>query len=442
MDALTFALLLMALGLGLAAGWIWARARAAAEATAAAEVARAEQTRLAAELAAAAAERDKLAVAHQTWLASFEQQRRTEEQSRKDVEAVFAQLSQAALRLNSEQFLVLAREKDATSGRALSELLQPFREKLDKLETETKALEGARKEAYGSLAEKLGSLQQATAALHTSSHALATALRGDARARGRWGEVALRNVAEFAGMTPHCDFCEQETAGDGSRPDMIVNMPGGDGRIPIDAKVPMDAYMAGVEAQDPDVRKAALAKHAQDLRKHVRTLAGRDYSQSLGSRVDYTVMFIPAEPVLAAAFEADPTLQQDAMEKRVLLATPVTLLALLRTVALYWQQSRMADDARACWDVARELHARIKVFADHLSGVHKGLSRALESWDKAVGSYESRVLPQGRKLEELGASAAGAEAALPALEMIGRAPRVLQPSPTPLLDQAVGPPAP
>lgn len=450
MDALSIVVAVMALLVGLLAGWIRARARAAAEAASAAASAKTELERLAGELAAAKGERDKLAAEYGAWQASVEQHRKTEEQALREIEARFALLSKSALKDNSEQF-------NTTSGKALADILLPLREKLDRLEAETKAIEKARTDAYAGLTERIGALQQATSTLHATSHALATALKGDARARGRWGEVALRNVAEFAGMTPHCDFVEQQTADDGSRPDMVVNMPGGDGRIPIDAKVPMDAYMTGIEATDPDVRRAALAKHAADMRKHVRTLAARDYAQSLGSRVDYTVMFIPAEPVLAAAFEADPTLQQDAMEKRVLLATPVTLLALLRTVALYWQQARMAEDARTCWDAARELHSRIKTFADHLGGVHKGLSRALESWDKAVGSYESRVLPQGRRLEELALPAAAADATLPDLEAIGRGPRAIEAppaatpaspsppsppssSPTPLLDRAANAP--
>lgn len=433
MDALALIVALLALALGLAVGWIWARGRGAREAAAAAEAARGELARLAEELAAARGERDKLAAEYGAWRASVEQHRKTEEQALREIEARFALLSKSALKDNSEQF-------NTASGKALADLLQPFREKLDKLEAETKAIEGARKEAYGSLAEKLGSLQQATAALHSSSHALATALKGGTT-RGRWGELALRNIAECAGMIPHVVFTEQETTDEGGRPDMIVNMPGGDGRIPIDAKVPMDAYLRGVEAEDPAVRRAEFEKHAADLRGHVRTLSRRDYAAALGARVDYTVLFIPAEPVLAAAYEADPQLQQEAMDKGVLLVTPVTLLALLRTVALYWQQTRMADDARAYWEAARELHARIRVFAEHLSGVHKGLARALESWDKAVGSYESRVLPQGRKLEEL--EAPGRDAALPELEAIGRGPRAIEPpppaaSPTPLLDRSLG----
>ena len=438
MDGLTILLILMALGLGLAAGLIWARSRAAAEAMAAAEVARAEQARLAGELAAAVGERDRLATELRVWQAAADQARQSEEQLRSAAEARFAVLSQAVLK-----------EQGTASGKALADLLQPFREKLDKLELETRALEGARKEAYATLAEKLGSLQGATAALQSSSLALATALKGDARARGRWGEVALRNIAEFAGMTLHCDFCEQETADDGSRPDMIVNMPGGEGRIPIDAKVPMDAYMIGVEATDPDTRRVAFLKHAQDMRKHVRALAGRDYAQSLGSRVDYTIMFIPADPVLSAAFEADPTLQQESMEKRVLLATPVTLVALLRTVAMYWQHTTMAENAKAVCDAAREFNARVGTFADHLQKMGRGLKSALDHYDSAVGSYERMVLPQGRRLEELGA--VGQDAALPDLEVIGRSPRAMQagvqpsppsPSSTPLLDRTVGPPAP
>lgn len=432
MDALAIIVALLAAAVGALAGVLWMRARAATEA----ERARGELARVTDELIAVKSQRDQVVAEHAAWRSSAEQHRQSEEQRLKALEAAFAQLSQQALKFNSEQFLVLAREKDAASGKALADLLAPFREKLDKLEAETKALEGARQLAYGSLTEKLGSLQQATESLNTNSRALSTALRGDARARGRWGEVALRNIVEFAGMTPHCDFTEQETTDEGGRPDMIVKMPGGDGRIPVDAKVPMDAYLRGIDAEDVALRKQEFAKHALDLRNHMRALARRDYSTSLGARVDYTVMFIPAEPVLAAAFEADPTLQQDAMEKRVLLATPVTLLALLRTVALYWSQTRVADEARAVWEAAREFHGRIKTFAAHLDNMGKGLARAVDSFDKAVGSYERMVLPQGRRLEELEAPG-GADAALPELEPIGRRPRALDATAPPALDEAV-----
>ncbi|HZM01165.1 MAG TPA: DNA recombination protein RmuC [Planctomycetota bacterium] len=434
MDAPAIVVALLALALGLAAGWIWARTRAAAEAAASAAAARAELERATAALQAAIRERDTEAAEHRAWRASAEEHRKSEEQARRELEAAFAQLSQAALKLNSEQFLVLAREKDAASGKALADLLTPFREKLDKLEAETKALESARQLAYGSLGQQLTSLAQATESLNSNSRALSTALRGDARARGRWGEVALRNIVEFAGMTPHCDFTEQETTDEG-RPDMIVVMPGGDGRIPVDSKVPMDAYLRGIDAEDPALRKQEFAKHADDLRNHMRSLARRDYSASLGARVDYTIMFIPAEPVLAAAFEADPTLQQDAMEKRVLLATPVTLLALLRTVALYWSQTRVADEAAAVWEAAREFNARVKTFAVHLERVGKGLRSALDHYDNAVGSYERMLLPQGRRLEELGAAATGEP--LPELEPIGRAPRALEAPATPAPDERV-----
>lgn len=453
MDALSIVVALMALALGLAAGWIWARGRAAAEAQAAAESARRALEGVTGQLQTALREIDAARAELGAFRTAAEEQRKTAEQLRGEIKAEFAQLSQEALKSNNELFLTQAGTRADASVTKLAEMLGPFKTTLEKLETETKALEGARKEAYGSLAEKLGSLQQATAALHSSSHALATALRGDARARGRWGEVALKNIAQFAGMTPHCDFAEQETADDGSRPDMIVNLPGGDGRIPIDAKVPMDAYMSGFEATDPDVRRAALVKHAQDMRKHMRTLAGRDYAQSLGSRVDYTVMFVPAEPVLAAAFEHDPSLQQDAMEKRVLLATPVTLVALLLNVALYWRQTLVAEQAHEISDSAREFKDRVTTFAEHLEKVGKGLRSAVDNYNNAVGSYESRVLPQGRKLEDLGLSSRGADGSLPELEPIDRGPRAIEapmspaappaapppaPSPTPLLDRSLG----
>lgn len=437
MDALTVVLVVMALALGAVAGVLWARHRAAAAAAQSEAAARAQLERLTSELSAATSERDKTAAEHKAWRASAEEHRKSEEQARRELEAAFAQLSQHALKANSEQFLVLAREKDAASGKALADLLAPFREKLDRLEAETKAIEGARQQAYGSLAQQLTSLSQATESLNSNSRALATALKGDARARGRWGEVALRNIVEFAGMTPHCDFTEQETTDEGGRPDMIVVMPGGDGRIPVDAKVPMDAYLRGIDAEDVGVRKQEFTKHADALRLHMRALARRDYAKDLGARVDYTVMFIPAEPVLAAAFEADPTLQQDAMERRVLLATPVTLLALLRTVALYWSQTRVADEARAVWEAARDFHGRIKTFAGHLDNVGKGLTRAVESYDKAVGSYERMVLPQGRRLEELEAPG-GADAALAELAPIARTPRALDAASLPEVEPPVG----
>jgi DNA recombination protein RmuC len=272
--------------------------------------------------------------------------------------------------------------------------------------------------------EQIASLKSATESVNSNSRALIQALRGDARARGRWGEMALRNVAELSGMTAHCDFDVQVVLDDKTRPDMVVKLPGGDGRIPVDAKAPMDAYMRAMEATDPDARTAALVEHAAALRGHIRALARRDYAATLGTRVDFTVLFVPGEPILAAAFEAEPALQTEAMESRILIATPVTLLALLRTVGLYWRQADLAQNAQHIADAAGTLHERVRKFTEHLESLGGSLEKAVRHWNAAVGSYESRVLHAGRELEKLHAPAA-ADKALPDLSAVDDAPREL-----------------
>jgi len=428
MDVLLVA---MALVLGLCAGVLWAGRRHGA----AAERARAESDRLRAaaaereaslqaELTEAQRELDATRAEYRAWRASAEEQRRSDEQARKELEAAFAQLSQRALRTSSEQLVKLNSETLEQRQRSIDEMLKPFKDTLDKLQRGAQELEAKRAAAYGSLEGHLEALKKSTESLNTNSQTLTNALRGDARARGRWGEVTLRRVVELAGMTPHCDFTEQTRTTDGSRPDMIVIMPGGEGRIPVDAKVPMDAYMRAAETEDPGRRAAELTKHARDLRQHMRTLERKDYAESVGGPVDYTVMFVPGEPILAAAFEADPALPSDAMERRVLIATPVTLMALLLTVALYWRQSAVAENARRVWDEGREFHKRVTTFAKHFANVGVGLDRAVRAFDDAVGSYERRVRPQGRKLDELEAPGR-ADATLPELERIARETRGL-----------------
>jgi DNA recombination protein RmuC len=413
-------LVVMAAALGLAAGVLFARRAGVQEA----ERARRELQHLRDELAGVQRERDALAAAFDAWKASTEEQRRAEAAVHEQLSAAFAKLSQEALAKNSEAFLTLAKTHDEAHKKSLTEVLTPFKEQLTKLDTGTKALELKRESAYAALQEQVADLKGSTQALRVQSEALRTALRSDTRARGRWGEVALRNLVEYAGMVEHCSFSEQVTVEGGGRPDMVIHMPGGDGRIPIDAKVPMDAYMAGIETDDPDLRRAHFVKYAEDMRAHVRTLAGRDYAGALGTRVDFTIMFVPADPVLAVAHEFRPDLQQEAMESHVLLATPVTLLALLRTVALYWRQAEMARNAQAYWDTAREFQKRVTVFVEHFAKVGKGLQGAIESYDKAVASYESRVLRQGQRLEELD-RLSGSERGLPEVQPIARVPRGL-----------------
>jgi DNA recombination protein RmuC len=242
--------------------------------------------------------------------------------------------------------------------------------------------------------------------------------------------MQLQNIAELAGMTKHCDFDTQVVLEGGGRPDMVVFLPGADGRIPVDAKVPMDAYMRAAEATDPAVRAEALLAHAAALRKHVLELGKRDYATALGARVDFTVLFVPGEPILAAAFEAMPDLQAEAMDKRVLIVTPVTLVALLRTLSLYWRQQSVAEDAHRIFGEATEFHRRVTTFMDHFHGLGRALDSALDKYNKAVGSYERKVLPQGRRLEEL-APPATEEGRLPELVVIEEHARSIAPGVAP-----------
>jgi DNA recombination protein RmuC len=341
----------------------------------------------------------------------------------------FARLSQEALKLNAEAFNAQATQTFEQRRLAIDGLLAPLKEQLGRLAETTQALETKREGAYEQVRQQVGSLHAATEAVNASSRALIQALRGDTRARGRWGEMALRNVAELSGMTAHCDFDLQLVLDDDKRPDMVVNLPGGDGRIPVDAKAPMDAYMRAMEATDPDARAAALVEHGLALRRHVQALAKKDYAATLGTRVDFTVLFVPSEPTLAAAFEADPGLQADAMERRILLATPVTLLALLRTVALYWRQADLAQNAQLIAQAAGLLHERVRKFTEHLEHLGGALEKTVKHWNAAVGSYELRVLPAGRELEKLQAPS-GADKALPDLAAVEESPRELPATPS------------
>jgi DNA recombination protein RmuC len=349
-----------------------------------------------------------------------EDRRRAEELAA--LKGEFAHLSREALKLNSETFTKEAVQTFDERRSGFDALLTPLREQLGKLAEGTHALETKREGAYTEVRQQITSLQSATETVNTNSRVLIQALRGDARARGRWGEMALRNVAELSGMTAHCDFDVQVVLDDRTRPDMVVRLPGGDGRIPVDAKAPMDAYMRAMDATDPDTRAAALLQHAAALRTHVRALVRRDYTATLGTRVDFTVLFVPAEPILAAAFEADPALQTEAMEGRILIATPVTLVALLRTVGLYWRQADLAQNAQEIAAAAGTLHERVRKFTDHVEAVGTSLEKAVRSWNAAVGSYGSRVLPAGRELEKLRPPAA-ADKALPDLATVDDAPR-------------------
>ncbi len=457
MDTTTAGLAGLALGGLLGAGWgLWRGARVARrEAQREAEVVTRERDAAAQVAAAEATSRER---ALQAELAAAQAQVQAERdaaaRAASAAKATFADVATDALAANAATFgrqleqlaKAAAATQQATADKALqarqhavSELVSPLREALGQLQKSHAELERNRADAYGALRRDLEALHKRTERLDQSTTALGTALRGSSATRGDWGQVSLRNVVELAGMTRHCDFTEEVTLSSGAggrRVDLLVRLPGGGG-VPVDAKVPMAAWWRAHEAESEADRDLAMAAHAKATRVHVDALAGRDYADLVDGPVDFTVMYLPSDALLGAALGADPTLQDDAMRRGVLLASPMTLLALLRTVAVYWRQQRLADDARRIVEQAREVHGRVAVFTGHLAKVGQSLERVNSAWDKAVGSYERRVEPAGRKLTEL----LGADKALAPLAEVGRAPRRIAAapgSPPPGLDPSPG----
>ncbi|MEE2750735.1 MAG: DNA recombination protein RmuC [Myxococcota bacterium] len=351
-----------------------------------------------------------------------EAEQRALKETLESMEHRFKSLASGIVEQNSEtfrkEFLTLANQnfevaqekasKDLDKRKGdIEKLLTPMKETLAKLEKNHQEMEQKREGAYGDLKAHLTTLKQETQSLRDSSVSLSTALRGSSQARGRWGQISLRNLVEAAGMLQHCDFSEEQTLkGDGitGRADMLVRVPGG-GVIPVDAKVPLAAYWDALECTDPAEKDRLLKQHVKDVDKHVRDLKDRHYSGQLESGVDFTVMFIPADPILAAAFERDPELQERAFARKVLIATPVTFLALLRTVSIYWQQQAHAENLQEIIVETRKLYERVATFGgEHLVKMGKGLASAVRAYNAAVGSYERRVLPVGKKLEGLEAT--------------------------------------
>ncbi len=317
----------------------------------------------------------------------------------------FTAVSGEALRANSEAFLRLAREA-----------VTPLEDTLRRYETELRELERAREQAYGGLKHELESLSRETGSL-------ASALRTP-QVRGRWGELTLHRVVELAGMSAHCDFVEQaslSSEGGRRRPDMIVRLPAGR-QIVVDAKVPLAAYLEAMEAGAEPERRAALERHAAQLRNHMNQLAGKAYWVDLDLTPELVVMFIPGEPFFAAAVDADRSLIEDGVAKGVVLATPTTLIALLRAVAYGWRQEQIAASATAISDLGRHLYDRLLVLASHFQEVGEKIGKAVDAYNRVLASLEARVLPAARRFKELGA-ATGEE--IPLLEPVDRAPRQL-----------------
>lgn len=303
----------------------------------------------------------------------------------------------------------------------------PIHDALARMDAQLNRLERDRLQARGALDEQLRALASGQERLRGETGALVAALRRP-QARGRWGELQLRRVVELAGMTAHCDFVEQPAVrgADGAlRPDLVVRLPGGR-QVVVDAKAPLGAFLDAYEARDDTARGSALAQHARLLREHVRRLSAKAYWDQFDGAPDFVFLFLPGEHLYSAALEADPALLEDAARQRVLVATPTTLIALLRAVACGWQQERVAEDARAVAQLGRELHRRLDTFAEHLQRVGARLRGAVGAYNDAVGSFEHRVLPGARRLAEHGV--VPPERALGPLEPVDLAPRGLAPA--------------
>ena len=343
----------------------------------------------------------------------------------------FAALSERALQANAETVVRLAREQlgaaGATAGgdlarreEAIAGLVAPLRESLARLETQNRTMETARTDAYAALREQVGAVRVAGDGLRAETSRLVAALRATG-VRGRWGEVQLRRVVELAGMTEHCDFTVQQTVrtADGTlRPDLVVHLSGGRDVV-VDAKVPFEAYVAADDADGPPEQR--YVAHARAVREHVRRLSDKAYSRAFEPSPQFVVLFLPGEGFLAAAASADPGLVEWALGQDVVLATPTTLVALLRTVAHTWRQDALADNAAQVQKLARELYARLSTMGGHLAKVGAGLGSSVEAYNAAVGSLEGRVLVTARRMAALH----DPEVSLPAPELAELRPRPL-----------------
>jgi DNA recombination protein RmuC len=314
---------------------------------------------------------------------------------------------------------------------AVEQLVAPIKEQLGRVDAQLLRLDQERRESRGRLEAQLRTLTETGEKLRTETGALVTALRKP-NARGQWGQMQLRNVVELAGMVRHCDFVEQSSLGSEDatlRPDLIVRMPGGK-HVVVDAKAPLQGVLDAYQARDEEERERFLRDHARLLRKHVKALADKAYWEQLDSAPDFVVLFLPGEHLYGAALDADPGLIEDAMARRVLIATPTTLLAMLRAVAYGWQQERVAESAQAISELGRELHGRLTKLSRLLSTLGKRLNSTVTAYNETIGSYEARVLPGARRFAEHGAVAEGRE--LPQLEPVTLSARAVHaPDPEP-----------
>ena len=364
-------------------------------------------------------------------MARLEAARQFAESGVAKLQDTFQALADAALRSNQSAFLDAARTTLETTRAEMSGdlaqkqtaieggMVQPLADSLGRLEIHVRELERAREKAYGSLGEQVQTLARETATL-------STALRSP-QTRGRWGEVTLRRVAELAGMVHNCDFQEQETReGDGVRirPDMIVRLPGGRSLI-VDAKVPLTAYLDAAGAQDEVSRKAALVRHGQQVSEHVRQLSSKQYWSQFQPAPELVVLFLPGDHFFSAALEIRPDLIEEALAKKVVIATPVTLISVLKGIAYGWNQEQLAENAEEIRRVASEMYERVQSVQEHYSATGRLLEKTVAAYNSSVGSWDSRLVPSLRKLRELGVSNGEEPEAPEQIDLLARRPRAV-----------------
>ena len=332
-----------------------------------------------------------------------------------DLRESFKALSADALRQTQPEFLRLATEtlsrfttgaKDDLTLRqaSIANLVKPLEDQLKAYQAHLAQSATSQTDTLGQVRQQLEQLSQQSTALANETQQFRAVLKSN-QARGRWGEATLRNVVESAGLSQHCDFIEQ-SSGDEGRPDLLIKMPG-ERVIIVDSKVPDLDSLANIDGADPSTRTEACAAHAARLKTTMRDLAKRQYPRQFPNAFDYVVMFLPAESLYSAALEGDRDLHIEASRQKIVLATPATLIALLNSVRLSWQQHAQAENARAIATAAQELYSRVTTFAEHFETIRTGLEKATDAYNGAVGSYEQRVRPQGERLKELGAGVEG-----------------------------------